>query len=484
MAGNAHKAKLEKARRLARRDLLAFLRWCWWMPHPLVVGRHTRAICERLTRASDDWREGKSTYLLIAVPFRHGKSDIVSRAFPAWFLGRNADRQPDGIMSGYGISLVRGFSKRVKRIMEGARYQWLFPGVHPARGSNKAEEWQVDGSAGTVVAQGLGGAVTGKGAHFLIVDDYCKNRAEAVSAIFRNKTWDSFRNDLMTRLNAPANIVIVCATPWHIDDLRGRIRKAMKEDPAFPRFEELNFPAAKPGEWDYLFPERFGPEWYTGQRASLGRQAPALLDCEPQVEGGSRFDVSRVVMHHTLDGWPALREVRGWDLASSAKERDGDDPDWTWGVRGCVRQEPSQDMGRLRSRSVWIRSMVACRAEAPERDALIRTTAASDGYGVAQYVEAFGAYKDAYTTLKSALAGVAVVRASRLPGDKSAKLAPLEPAFDSKEVHVYVPGCGKFLDMWLQQFAGFPDATHDDGCDATGVMYHAQADSGGSMMLV
>lgn len=832
MAISKRKAKIEKARRLARGSLLAFLRWCWWMPHELVVGRHTRAICDRLTRASDEWREGKSTFLLIAVPFRHGKSDIVSRAFPAWFLGRNADRQPDVIMSGYGISLVRGFSKRVKRIMEEPRYQMLFPGVHPARGSNKAEEWQVEGSAGTVVAQGFGGAVTGKGAHCvtgetpvitprgmfrvdelfrlgyrglvlsynhvlhraewrrvtaaqentredileitaengnrvrctsdhrvyadgryqearclgerqacatvaleqdvrgmrrgqgarrpalqgllhackevvfacrrdvrllrqdvhpdtrgreesgqgrlqrrllfgglfagasrgqkqaqvrevrrsrgeedpqilrglqgnavacaasaggvrvlrhtvppkifnqhvlldglqkqapqpldagqqqsalhrrdarlpdrlrahvvaglragrgavrrlfgvgdpagsphqprqrrqsarepdpavpvvpydvpqvrqsdirsveavgagpvrvydlqvegnsnffaggilvhncLIIDDYCKNRAEAVSSIFRNKTWDAFRNDLMTRLNAPTSIVIVCATPWHVDDLRGRIRKAMEEDPSFPRFEELRFPASQPGEWEYLFPERFGVEWYEAQRASLGRQAAALLDCDPVIEGGNRFDVSRVVVHHDLDNWPVGRDTRGWDLASSSAERGGDDPDWTVGVRGCVRRI-SLGQGAFKH-EVWIREIVACRAEAPKRDALIRATALADGGAVNQHVEAFGGYKDAYTSLKAAMAGVCVVKPSRLPGDKSAKLAALEPSFENGDVHVYAPGCGKWLDLWREQFASFPDGKKDDFCDATAVMFHSHA-KGGSTMLI
>lgn len=467
----------EIARRTAKRDLLAFIKWCWWMPHKFIVGRHTRAICARLNRANDDWRNGISTYLLIEVPFRHGKSDIVSRAFPAWFLGINSDRQPDLIMSGYGVSLVRGFSKRVKRIMEGARYQMLFPGVRPARGSNKAEEWAVEGSAGAVTAQGLGGALTGKGGHALIVDDYCKNRKEAASATYRDSTWDSFRNDLLTRANAPAAIRIVCATPWHIDDLRGRIKAEMAKNPDFPRFEELQFPASKPGEYDFLFPERFPPEWYKAQRASLGKQAAALLDCEPAVEGGNRFDTSKVVLHHTLDGWPVGRDTRGWDLASSSKQRDGDDPDRTWGVRGLIR---NIHLGHgAVQREIWVRSIVACQDEAPARDALIRATAQADGYAVPQYVEAFGGYKDAFTTLKAVLSGVSVVRASRLPGDKSAKLAPLEPSFDAKIVHVYVPGCGKWLDTWLSEFGAFPDGKHDDGPDATAVMYHSQASTGG-----
>lgn len=257
----------------------------------------------------------------------------------------------------------------------------------------------------------------------------------------------------------------------------------MAEDEHFPRFEELNFPASKPGEYDYLFPERFGPEWYDGQRASLRKQAHALLDCEPIVEGGSRFDTSRVVIHQTLDGWPQLREVRGWDLASSTKERDGDDPDWTWGIRGCVKSEFTGH-GLQKSHSVWIRSMVACRSEAPARDALIRSTATQDGYGVIQYVEAFGAYKDAFTTLRTALGGVSVVRPSRLPGDKSAKLSHLEPSFDAGIVHVYAPGCGKFFDMWVSQFSSFPDGGHDDACDATAVMYLSHVGPGGSTLLV
>lgn len=476
-------AKAEKARRIAGRDLLAFMRYCWWQPHEFIAGRHTEKICTRLNRASEDWRAGKSTFLLIAVPFRHGKSDIVSRALPAFFLGANADRQPDVIMSGYGVSLVRGFSKRVKRIMEGPQYQALFPGVKPTRGSNKAEEWQVEGSAGTVTAQGLGGSLAGKGGHLLIVDDYCKNRSEAVSKTYRDKTWDSFRNDLLTRQNSPASIVIVCSTPWHIDDLRGRIRKEMEKDPDFPKFEELNFPARKAGEWEYLFPERFTPEWYKGQRAALQKQAAALLDCEPTSEGGNRFEIAGVRIHETLEGWPVGRETRGWDLASSSKERQGEDPDRTWGIRGLVKRVTIA--AGITQNEIWLRSAACIRAEAPARDAVIRATAQADGSGVAQYVEAFGAYKDAYTTLLAVLRGVSIVKPSRMPGDKSAKLAPLEPSFQAGLVHVYGPGFRPWLDTWLAEFAAFPEGSHDDGPDATAVMFDSQAGkaSGGSGLL-
>ena len=471
-----------KALRLAatvRSDLLTFMAYTWQQPTPFLVGRHTRAICDRLTRAVEDWRNGISTHLLIAVPFRHGKSEICSIALPAWFLGRCADMQPSVIMSGYGAQLVTGFSRRAQKLIQGERYQSVWPGMR-TEGTNA--NWSVKGSSGTVTAVGLGGSITGKGGHLITLDDYCKSRAEAVSKTFRDRTWDSFRNDLMTRQNAPAHIVVVTATPWHVDDIRGRILEGMRKDANFPRFEELTFPARKPGPdgWDYLFPELHGSEWYDAQRATLQKQAAALLDCAPVIEGGNRFDVGRVVFHDSLSDWPTGREARGWDLASSSKDRDKDDPDRTWGIRGLSREI---NMGAgVRKRDLWIRSMVACREEAPQRDALIRATARADGPGVVQHVEAFAAYKDAYTQLRAALPGN-IVRPSRLPGDKSAKLAPLEPVMQAGDIHVYRPGCGEWLDTWLAEFSAFPDGQHDDSCDATAVLFHA-FDRGGSGMVV
>ncbi len=478
MPSSPDDATLVEAVERARFSLRHFLRFCWWMPRPLLMGRHTRAICDRLTLAVEDWRRGISTFLLVAVPFRHGKSDIVSRALPAFFLGRNRDREPDVVMSGYGASLIHSFSKRVQRIMRSERYGILYPGTRPM---GTIASWQVAGSAGTVTAVGLGGAITGKGGDLIVLDDYCKSREEAVSQKKRDKTWDAFRDDLLTR-RGPASIVVVTATPWHVDDIRGRILDHMAKDEEFPQFEELNFPARKPGPdgWDYLFPERFSPDWYNSQRAALGKQAAALLDCSPVVEGGNRFDPRRVVVHDTLEGWPAGREARGWDLASSSKDRDKDDPDWTWGIRGLSREVPMP--GGVRKRDLWIRSMVACREEAPARNALIRATAQDDGPGVAQHVEAFGAYKDAFTQLRSALPGH-IVRPSRLPGDKSAKLAALEPVMEAGDVHVYAPGCRQWLDLWSAQFAAFPDGKHDDAPDATAVLFHS-FDRGGSRVIV
>jgi predicted phage terminase large subunit-like protein len=290
-------ARAELLRRAATRDLLPFLTYCWWMPMPLRIGRHTRAICARLTRAVDDYVErGKTTYLIVTLPFRHGKSDIISRALPPFFLGRCAAKEPNIIMSGYGASLIEGFSSKAQEIVRSEAYRRVFPSITIA-GKASAAEWSVNGSQSTVYATGLGGAITGKGGNLITLDDYCKNREEAESKPIREKMWNSFKDDLMTRLNAGGGIVVVCATRWHNDDIIGRIKDAMDKDEDFPRFEELVFPArldpdeSETGEgWEILFPELYDADWYRKQRAQLGPySAAALLDCNPVTSETAAF---------------------------------------------------------------------------------------------------------------------------------------------------------------------------------------------------
>lgn len=282
MSITAAQARAELLRRRAQVDLLAFLTYCWWMPSPLRIGRHTRALCARLTKAVDDYLlYGKTTRLIVSMPFRHGKSDIISRALPAFFLGRCAAKEPNVIMSGYGASLIQGFSSKCQEIVNSEAYKRVFPNVS-IKGKGASDEWSLKDSQSTVYAVGLGGSLTGKGGNLIAVDDYCKNRQEAESETVRRTMWESFKDDLSTRLNAGGGIIIVCATRWHNDDIIGRIKEQMAKDPDYPAFEELIFPARSEGEYEILFPELYDMKWYNDQRLSLGPySAAALLDCNP-----------------------------------------------------------------------------------------------------------------------------------------------------------------------------------------------------------
>ena len=464
----------ELLRRKAREDLLAFLLWCWWGSDRFAIGRHTRAICARLTKAAEDYRRGISTKLVITVPFRHGKSEI-AKGFCAYFLGACAEQQPSIIEACYNAELAEDFSKQIRAILTSEAYQKLFPGIMPERGSNKAKLWKLNRSQSRIRATGLvNGAATGHGASLVIVDDYLRNYADSRSKLTKKAIHNAFTNDIITR-RAPTSITLVIATQWSCDDLIGTIEQT------YPDFEIIRFPARSDG-YEYLFPERYPPSWYDDMRNMLGpKRSAALLDCHPAPEEGGRFKpYSQVRIHDTLDDWPTnVREVRAWDLASSAKQRDSDDPDWTWGVRLGVTGN-----GR-KGYDVWIRSAVSGRWEAPERNAIIRRTAMDDPSSVRQFVESFGAYKDAVAELKGALQGKRIVKGIKLPGDKTVKAAALEIPFDAHRVHIYKGGMtSETYDRWVADFAAFPDGAHDDAVDATALAYAAVTASSGSRLLI
>lgn len=429
----------------------------WWMPGELLVGIHTRTIAERLDQAIDDFMAGKSTFLVIKCPFRHGKSDLVSRAFPAYFLGRCAHLQPDVIMSGYGAELVESFSRKVKTIINSLRYRALFPHIVLSRVKNAANKWAIESSAGEVTAVGLGGAITGSGGHLITLDDYCKKREEAESEAYRNKTWESFKDDLMTR-RAPVAIVIVCATPWHIDDVIGRIEKEIAENPDFPRFETISFPAkSEKYPSGYLFPERFSEEWYISQRATLGAYSAAgLLDCNPIQRGGNMFRVDQVIVHESLDEFPDIPYVRFWDLASTVKERVKDDPDRTAGALVGVQTDKLVD-------HLWLKDVVVMQEEAPKRNARIITTTSRDGAEVRIGVESVAGYKDTYTTLRDILRGQRSVKKIDVSGDKVVRSAPLEPVIEAAHFHILRADWNA---AFFEEFGIFPSGKHDDIVDA------------------
>ena len=451
----ARRAKLE----LARRSLLHFMRAVWWEPGPFYEGRHTKAIARRLTQVVDDYKGGKSTFLVIQVPFRHGKSDLVSRALPPFFLGACHAKSPDVIMSTYAAELAESFSRKVKSIMASPAYQDVFPCAVVSRQKYATRKWNVEGSSGEVTVAGLKGQIMGFGGDLIIVDDYCKQREAAESETIRDTTWENFR-DIMTR-RAPVSIVVICATPWHVDDVIGRLRDNMAEDIEFPRFEFMTFPAISEdyAPEKYLFPERFDDAWYTTQFATLGRySAAALLQCDPQRRGGNMIDTTHVRIHESLDEFPDAPYTRFWDLASTEKERVKDDPDSTVGALVSVTRDAQSLVDHL-----WVKDLVIIQAEAPKRDTTILATAERDGAAVGIAVESVAGYKDTYANVKKILRGKRMVTKVEVSVDKVVRAAPLEPLFEAGNVHLLKAGWNA---RFLTEFTAFPSGKHDDVVDA------------------
>jgi phage terminase large subunit-like protein len=443
-------------------ELLSFMRLTWQRPDsPLLVGRHTQAICERIDRAMADFARGVSTYLEIVVPFRHGKSDLSSRYLPAQFLGRFPDEEV--IQTSYGADLSEGFSSDVERIMGSPEFARVFPGISLDPRHNNATERRILGHTGRLTAIGRTGGASGKGAALLVVDDLLKNRQEAESETTRASAWDGLTNDLLTRL-APVHIVLVVNTRWHVDDVCGRIHERMdpaseKYDPEFFPFERLHFAAEAP-DGAFLFPERFSEQWYRQQRASLGSYGYAsLMQGDPTVRGGNMLSVDGIQWVHELPPeTPRLNWVRVWDLASSEKERAKDDPDYTAGTLVAVHEDHDND-----AETLYFDDVVLTRQEAGARNELIKDTARRDRKrGIPQYIEAVAGYKDAFTTLRDALAGIAVVHRIKLAGDKIARAGFIEPLFEACRV---IAKAGPYKQEVVKQVGDFPGGIHDDIVD-------------------
>ena len=228
------------SRLLARRRLLPFI---LRINPKYLAGWVHKDICERLERFSADVAAGKSPRLMLLMPPRHGKSEIASRNFPAWHMGQYPDHE--FIACSYNVSLAMGFSRKVKQIIEDEGYRQVFPGAALDKNNQSTEEWALADTRGGYVAAGIGGPITGKGAHVLVIDDPVKNAEEADSADQREKVWEWYNSTAYTRL-APGGGVLVIQTWWHDDDLSGRLQTMMKtghDDAHVDQFEVVKYPA-------------------------------------------------------------------------------------------------------------------------------------------------------------------------------------------------------------------------------------------------
>lgn len=235
--------RFEEALRIeaAKRKLMWFVRWTF--PGYHVSAAH-KFLAEKLEAFEGAVREKKSPRLMVFLPPRFGKSELTSRRYPGWVLGRNPDWNV-GIVS-YGAELAEELSADARRVVLSDEYAAVFGRTYQPeadstveidRTSQAVNHWRVAGHRGGVRAVGVGGALTGRGFDVCIIDDPIKGRKEADNEGVRDDLWSWYRGTLRTRIEPGGGILLV-QTRWHHDDLAGRLLDAQGT-----RWEVINLPA-------------------------------------------------------------------------------------------------------------------------------------------------------------------------------------------------------------------------------------------------
>jgi len=321
------KAKAELALRfLTRKRLLPFVERFNPDYH---AGWVHKDICQRLEQFSRDVAEKKSPRLMLFMPPRHGKSTLASVAFPAWHLGRNP--QHEFISCSYSGSLAMAFSRKVRGLLREEGYKAAFKSrLDPT--SQSAEAWLTTDGGGYVAA-GVGGGITGKGAHILLIDDPVKNREDAESQNNRDSNWDWYTSTAYTRL-APGGGVLVILTRWHDDDLAGRLLKQGAE--GGDDWEVVKYPALAEEEEEFrevgeaLHPERYDVEALKRIERAVGpRDWSALYQQNPVADDGDYFTREMIQYFDPEDiDMDRMKFYAAWDLAIGKKDRN----DYTVGM--------------------------------------------------------------------------------------------------------------------------------------------------------
>ncbi len=325
--------ELDKRRtvKAAHDDLIEF---CKLMQPDYLVGKHHRMLADLLMAIE----RGDKDRACVNIPPRHGKSQLVSIFYPAWYLGRNPDKKV--MMVSHTTDLAVDFGRKVRNILASEAYADIFPTVKLASDSKSAGRWSTS-MGGEYYACGVGSALAGRGAHLLLVDDP-HSEQDVINGNFEvfEKAYEWFTFGARTRL-MPGGRVAIIQTRWHMDDLTGRVTNDMSKNARADQYEVVEFPAilevqnkkTKKYVEKPLWPEFFDLEALLRTKASMPTfQWNAQYQQQPTAEEAS------IVKREWWNMWeqdnppPCEYIIMSLDAAAETHNRADYTALTTWGV--------------------------------------------------------------------------------------------------------------------------------------------------------
>ncbi len=410
--------------------------------------------------------EGKIKNLMVFVPPQHGKSEIISRNFPAWALGNEPDLKIIG--SSYSSDLANGFSLNIQRTIESEEYQTIFPETQMngmngryVKGYKRNEDYFDILGGGFYKAVGVGKGLTGTPVDIAIIDDPVKDAVEALSPVYRERVWNWYNTVLTTRLHNNSRQLFIM-TRWHEDDLAGRILKTEPDEwtvlvlPAICEVENDNGLSTRHiGE--ALWPQRHSLAKLMKQKQRSPRDFSALYQQRPTIEGGNivkRDWFQRI----SLADFMAMRfkEPMHFYLDTAYnKKKAGTDNDPSGILAAC---RIKNNIYILHAQSVW--------KEMPD---LLRF--------LPEYIVSHEGNSESVLHIEPKANGVSVVQMLKETTTLNVRETPMP--VDDKEVRFRVVSprieCGRvflvdgvWVEDFLDQVCSFPAAAHDEFVDILG----------------
>ena len=437
---------------LAFDDLIEF---CKRMQPDYIVGKHHRILAGMLMSIE----RGDKDRICVNIPPRHGKSQLVSIYFPAWFLGRNPNKKV--MMVSHTTDLAVDFGRKVRNLISTDEYSSIFPTVSLAADSKSAGRWNTS-MGGEYYACGIGSSIAGRGADLLLVDDP-HSEQDVINGNFEvfEKAYEWFTFGARTRL-MPGGRVAIIQTRWHMDDLTGRVTKDMVQNDRSDQYEVVEFPAildlndkkGKPVQKP-LWPEFFDLEALLRTKASMPTfQWNAQYQQEPTAEEAA------LVKREWWQSWdkespPACEYIiMSLDAAAETHNRADYTALTTWGVFF------NEDINAYH---IILLNSIKKRLEFPELKEL--AMAEYDEWEPDSFiVEKKSAGTALYQEMRRMGLPIQEYTPHRGSGDKLARLNSVADIVASGMVWMPIT---RWAEEVIEEIAGFPFMSHDDLVDST-----------------
>ena len=430
----------------ARDSFIGFVKHAW---PAFIEGRHHKIMADAFDRVA----RGDLKRLIVNMPPRHTKSEFASYLLPAWFLGNFPDKKI--IQTAHTAELSVGFGRKVRNLVDSDDFKKIFSQVSLRSDSKAAGRWSTN-KGGEYFAIGVGGAVTGKGADLLIIDDpHSEQEGQSADPSVFDKVYEWYTSGPRQRLQ-PGGAIIVVMTRWHKRDLTGQIIKSSAQRTGSDEWEVIEFPALMPSGKP-LWPEF----WPQDELDALKNELPApkwnaQYQQNPTSEEGAL--VKREWWREWEDDDPPYCEfiIQSWDTAFLKTQRSDYSACTTWGVFYMP-----DDNGMQQANLILMDSHKE-RLEFPELKKKAYEMWA-DWQPDAFVVEAKAAGVPLIFELRQMGIPVAEYTPSR-GNDKIARVNAVADLFASGMV--WAPK-RRFAEEVVEEFAAFPAGEHDDLVDSS-----------------